>query len=347
MVESPADSHGTRVDAVIVPASRPVSWLDPAMRLARALDCVLVVICSRKVAAEDVTVLAEQVGVTTVAVDMPADIGIGGNLGTSVLLEGSSFERLSDASDKRNQGLQLAWLCGWDRVIFLDDDIYDIVPPDVTGAATLLDRYRAVGLENVGFPDNSVVCHAYRTVGGRQEQFIGSGALAVSPLRTRSFFPKIYNQDWLFLVGHTVPPRLAVTGRVRQAEFDPFADPARARGEEFGDCLAEGLYWLLDRHRRLEGADREYWKHFLTRRRRFLDRLLWLANRPVDYGVPRVRLVTSLEAAKAANALITADLCAEYLSRWRSDLVTWRRHLDGLPTGVGIERAVAELGLES
>lgn len=330
---------------MIVPASRPANWLRTATELAAVLECALVVLCSRQIAAREVTALGEQLQMTTVAVDIEVGIGITPRLATSVALEGSPLERLSDAGTKRNLGLLLARVAGWRNVLFLDDDIYAVDSSDVNGAVSLLDRYCAVGLDNVGFPDNSVVCHAHRAVGGLQDQFVGAGALAVAPLRTRSFFPRIYNDDWFFVIGQSVPPELAVSGRAKQAEFDPFADPERARREEFGDCLAEGLYWLLDRRRRIEGADREYWRHFLARRRRFLDRLLWLANRPVEYHAPRERLLASLEAAKATNALVTPGLCEEYLELWRSDLVTWRRHLDALPTGLGVERAVAELGL--
>ena len=34
-------------------------------------------------------------------------------------------------------------------------------------------------------------------------------------------------------------------GHAVQAEYDPFANPERARREEFGDLLAEGLYALI------------------------------------------------------------------------------------------------------
>lgn len=343
--ESPARPRTGRVDALIVPASRPVSWLRTAMELASSLECVLVALCSRQVNAHEVIVLGEQLGVTTVAVEMNAGIGLTPSLGTRAVLEGSPFERVSDLSDKRNLGLLLAWVAGWDCVLFLDDDINNVDPSDVEAAASLLDHYRAVGLDNVGFPDNSVVCHAHRAVGGAQEQFVGGGALAVSPLGARSFFPRVYNDDWFFVIGLAAPPRLAVTGSVKQVAFDPFADPKRARREEFGDCLAEGLYWLLDGNRSLELADRAHWRDFLARRRRFIGRLLRLA----DLAQPsmRERICASLEVALDVNKVITPEICAEYVALWRSDLVTWRRHLDGLPTGVGVERAIAELGLGS
>lgn len=317
------------------------------MLLARALDCVLVVLCSRQVKAQEVTAAGEQFGITTVAVDMVVGLGITPSLCTSIALEGSPFERVYDVSDKRNLGLELAWVSGWGRVVFLDDDIYDVSASDASTAAVLLDQYHAVGIDNVGFPDNSVVCHAYRAVGGAQKQFVGAGALAVSPVRARSFFPRVYNDDWFLIIGQAVPPRLAVIGSVKQSAYDPFADPGRARREEFGDCLAEGLYWLLDGNRRLELADRTYWHSFLTRRKRFLRRLLWRAHSPIDDHIQREQLRASLEAAIDVNALITPELCEEYVALWRSDLVTWRRHLDDLPTGIGVECAVAELGIGS
>ena len=39
--------------------------------------------------------------------------------------------------------------------------------------------------------------------------------------------------------------KLPRVGHAKQAEYDPFANPDRARREEFGDLLAEGLYALM------------------------------------------------------------------------------------------------------
>ena len=101
-----------------------------------------------------------------------------------------------------------------------------------------------------GFPDHSVVCHAYRQAGGEQQSFIGGGALAVEVKRSKSFFPDIYNDDWFFLLdGSKWLQPIAVRGQVIQQPYDPFRTPDRARAEELGDVLAEGIYWLLDQDR--------------------------------------------------------------------------------------------------
>ena len=162
---------------------------------------------------------------------------------------GTRFARQTDTSAKRNMGLVLSRMLGWSRVLFLDDDITDLNPDDMRHASGLLDTHNAVGLPVGGLPDHSVVCHAYRQAGGDQQAFVGGGALTVHLERANSFFPDIYNDDWFFLLGDKRIQSVAITGKVRQYPYDPFRTPDRARGEELGDVLAEGIYWLLDQDR--------------------------------------------------------------------------------------------------
>lgn len=249
-----------------------------------------------RVKAAEVADLGSEEGVSTLAFDMrdcdrvlPAATG-------KRLLDGTPLVRTSDASQKRNLALLLARLAGWERVMLLDDDIYGLDSAQTRAAVGLLDHHSFVGLENHGFPDNSVVCHAYREVGGLQDQFVGTGALAVAPTRTRSFFPDIYNADWLLAEANS--PHVAVTGAMRQRDFDPFASPERARNEEFGDCVAEGLYWLLDEDMPLEHADIAHWTAFLGRRRRFIDRLMLRVRRVIHEPDRQAKLLASLQVAR-------------------------------------------------
>lgn len=172
---------------------------------------MLVAVCSIHVRADEVADLGSELGVPTLAFDIRACERVLPSFTGTRLLKRTPLVRNSDASQKRNLALLLARLVGWQRVLLLDDDIYRLDSAHARAAVGLLDRYRFIGLENDGFPDNSVVCHAYRAVGGMQEQFVGGGALAVDPLRTRAFFPDTYNDDWLFILGDS-NRRVAVTG---------------------------------------------------------------------------------------------------------------------------------------
>jgi hypothetical protein len=241
----------------------------------------------------------------------------------------------TDLSAKRNLGLVLSRLLGWSSVMFLDDDISEVDPDDVRRASGLLDTHNAVGLQVDGFPDHSVVCHAYRDAGGAQQSFIGGGALVVQVQRSRSFFPEIYNDDWFFLLdGDKGLQSTAVTGRVAQYPYDPFR-PDRARREEFGDVLAEGIYWLLDQQLSIADADLEHWTAYLDVRQQFIQRVRGMvdADRALDAD-DKARRINALNGSLGRLSIITAQLCVNYVRAWQADQKTWRRHIDGLPTGL-------------
>jgi hypothetical protein len=102
---------------------------------------------------------------------------------------------------------------------------------------------------------------------------------------------------------------------------------------------------LLEDQLSLEHADKEYWHSFLHRRARFIERLLIRVKRVIDDTDLRTRMVASLSAARDVNAEITADLCTEYVRRWRSDLERWQQLIDDTPTGLGADRALDYLGI--
>jgi hypothetical protein len=252
------------LDAIIVPTIRPSAYLTEAAALARALGCTLVTLHSGKwTAATEAAQRITDVDLIAIDVPEPARLRLP-SWETSELLNRTVFTRKSDVSAKRNLALVLCHMLGWSRILFLDDDITGLNPDDIRKASGLLDTHSAVGLHIGGFPDHSVVCHAYLQAGGRQQSFVGGGALAVELDRSRSFFPDIYNEDWFFLLDGTKwLQKIAVTGEVIQYPYDPFRTADRARAEELGEVLAEGIYWLLDDDRSVVEADQNHWDRFL------------------------------------------------------------------------------------
>jgi hypothetical protein len=338
-----------RVDAIIVPTGRPAAYAREALSLAARLRCPVVALCSRNSRASAVVGEAERLGASVVAVDVRDSPAIPA-FRTEAVLAQRRYLRLArhtDTSLKRNIGLAVARMLRWNRVLFLDDDIRLARPRDAAVAAGLLDRYHAVGLRNYGFPDNSVVCHAYRATGGPQESFIGGGALAVRVARTIGFFPNIYNEDWFFLLDDGALRPAAVTGIVIQNAYDPYADPERARSEEFGDCLAEGVYALLDDGGRVQDADERFWRRYLDVRRQFIDRLLAdvRGRAGIEKG-ERARMLAALTAAKGRQAYIEPAMCVEYLRAWAADRATWLTYLERLPKRGSPVAALAQLGLD-
>jgi hypothetical protein len=338
------------IDAVIVPTARRPAYLREAAALAEALGCTLVTLHSKQWTSADKALVRLPRSVDVIAIDVPdpADLNVP-HWRTSQYLPDKIFPRLAnfrrtDLSAKRNLGLVLSRLLGWSAVMFVDDDITELDPRDVRTASGMLDVHNAVGLHVCGFHDHSVVCHAFREAGGGQQSFIGGGALVVQAERTRSFFPEIYNDDWFFLLdGDKGLQPSAVTGRVVQYPYDPFR-PDRARAEEFGDVLAEGIFWLLDQQLSIADADEAHWTSYLEVRKQFIERVVGMVEAadgldPTD----KARRIDALQGSLGRLRLITPQLCMSYLRAWQADRESWRLHIESLPTGLQPADALALL----
>ena len=318
-----------KVDAIIVPTARKVAYLREAAAAALALDCPLVTLHSGRWTSAVAAAAQLDPAVDLIAIDVPqiADLRFP-SLATSSLLAGTMFERRTDVSTKRNLGLMLSYALRWTRVVFLDDDIRVPNPADLSRAAGLLGSYSAVGLGIGDFPDNSTVCHAFRDAGGRQDTFIGGGALAVGVQGNRSFFPNVYNEDWFFVLdaGKGLQS-VATVGQVLQYPYDPYR-VERARGEEFGDVLAEGTFWLLDQGKPASDGDLSHWRDFLAHRRQFIAQVQNMVESKTSIdATTRARMGEALRAALGRCAVITPQLCADYMKALAADQDRWQRHI--------------------
>lgn len=335
-----------KLDAIIVPTVRHPVNLTDAAELAIALDCPLVTLHSGKWTSAAVAARRLPSKTDRIAIDVPGRSRLRlPEFATSQVLAGTRFDRPTDTSSKRNIGLMLCHMLGWRNVVFLDDDIEIPDPVDLELAAGLLDTHNIVGLFVDGYPDNSVVCHAYRIAGGPQKSFIGGGAIVVEAKRTFSFFPDIYNDDWFYMLDDKrgLQP-VATTGKVIQRPYDPFRNPDRARAEELGDVLAEGVFWLFDQGQSILDADARYWRDFLAKRGTFINHVLSLVNGDggIEPGEKR-RMVEALKAARGRLALITPGLCRDYLQALAADRRLWRKHMEELAAQPSRRAALRQL----
>jgi hypothetical protein len=323
----------TRPHAIVVPSARTAPYLREAAWLAQELNTVLMVLCSKRADGAAIHRYVEGHGIVAdvVTIDLPARRPRAlPSLETSALLNGTKLQRATDVSRKRNLALILARMVGWDRLVFLDDDIRVPDPLDLRRATGQLDVYDAVGLRITGCADNSVVCHAIRATGGEQGTFVGGGALAVAADRVDGFFPDVYNEDWFYLLGDGGAFRpVTRLGEAVQYPYDPYADPDRARREEFGDDLAEGLFAVLGDGGRIADADHRYWKHFLAARHRLV---VDLHARALASPLPnRHEVAAAMVAALGRLAIITPEMCVAYLDAWQRDRKVWVDVLGAAP----------------
>ncbi|RSM74133.1 hypothetical protein DMB66_01520 [Actinoplanes sp. ATCC 53533] len=335
------DAGGASVDAIIVPTIRPVHFLEGSLRLARELDCPVLALCSGEVLPAAAVGLAERIGARLTAVDCrgaAAPVRLRAGAVAKGVTPGG---RYVDLSLKRNVGLLTAWMTrNWRRVLFLDDDLRDIDVGGVRAAAAQLDRYTGIGLRVEGQPDNSVVCHAFRDTGGIQSTFVGGGALLVPTDRAPSHFPDVYNEDWFFLLEGEKLGRVGRMGFSRQDFYDPYDDPGRARAQEFGDCLAEGVFALLDDGGSVSDAALGYWDRYLDTRRSLIEGIVAKLPRITEQA-KRDRMTAALAAAAETLAGIEPRHCMAFLDAWRADQGRWSEALTGLPAGLTVGEALA------
>jgi hypothetical protein len=324
------------------------------MELALDTRIPLIVICSKLVQYSEVIDMATDAGVKAYALDLPANPP-GPVFGTSSddELAAASSVTTRDLSTKRNVGLMLARVLGWHRLMFLDDDIYDVFREDVDALAAGLSDHSVSVLIPEEFPDNSVACHANRLGGGEQGKFASAGGMGVRCDRSDlAFFPNIYNEDWFFFFDEAASHRIIQVGESKQRRYDPYADRERATKEEFGDLLAEGLYARLDHEQGLNGIDPGYWAAFIEKRRGFHERVAESLIRHPErhHDTDKAREVRAAEvsigAAREQLELIRPELCDKFIKLWQTDLVEWRRFLKELDRRDSIGSAFEQLKLD-
>ena len=349
------------IDAIIVPTIRSPEQISSAAELAGRAKCRLVVLYTdsfpaglssvlSKLKPGAATPLALRHGLKSHLLDLAAD-----------LPQGLVSPGALDISRKRNLGLLIGRSIGWTRMLFLDDDIRKLNVAKLSSAAALLGRYPVVGLRVNKYPDASVVGHARRLAGRRQEPFISGGSLLVDPQRVDSFFPPIYHEDWLCIINHLSRGEVAIGGAVGQQPYQPFTNPERARHEEFGDILASGLLWLVHTRHKTSAAEpvsrdsavagRSYWSaatetrfwaEILSQRATLLDSI---SARLKRLNLPEPSPFPSLMAAQQRCAELAADEFVSFTKRWVDNLALWQESLPYLPQVGSVEKALAGLGL--
>jgi hypothetical protein len=334
-----------RLDAIVVPTIRP-HWLGPAVALAGEAGCALVVLCSTAGQAAQAMQECRAFTGELLVTYVPGDIGHPmPDLLTSQHPENDITPSCHvDIARKRNVGLMLGRLCGWGTIMFLDDDIRGLEASAVADAAAMTAHLAAAGFKITNYPDNSVVCHAHRLAGGVQDVFPGGSALLIDVARADTFFPAIYNEDWLFLFDVVQGGSVTMAGTLSQLEYRPFAHPRRAESEEFGDLIAEGLYRLLHDGAAVTDATHRYWRHAIQGRFRLIDDIAdRLLARPATPAADRALL--SLTAARKRLAGVTELACLSFVRAWRADVEMWRETLTYLPELANLADAAKNLNL--
>jgi hypothetical protein len=182
----------------------------------------------------------------------------------------SSQRRVWDLPAKRNIGLMYGALHGFDKLILLDDDISNINSELLKNALIVSTGLALLGVLIDHFPDLSVIEHIRWRLYREYEPFIAGNCLIIDLKQTCGYFPRLYNEDWLFIFAHP-KQRVGFVSNwfIHQQEYDPFK-PEKAIWQEFGDTVAEGMFdaWSSDRIE--ESTTIDFWDSFSKQRKNSL-----------------------------------------------------------------------------
>lgn len=361
IVPRAADAGRPVVDAIVVPTIRSAERLRSALRLAKDARCQLVPLYTESFP-DDLASLLERAWPRVTPLSLPYSmrhemLDLAARLPQPVM---SSSAR--DISRKRNLGLLIGRICGWTRMLFLDDDIRMLNAGKLSAAATLLDEYPVVGLQVTRYPDASVVGHARRLIERKQRPFISGGSLLVNPQAVQGYFPPVYHEDWLCVMNHLRLGQVAIGGTVGQLNYKPFT-PQRAMLEEYGDILAAGLLWLVCINKQTstmdpvvdeissvaafrdfchEATGAQFWRNILSQRSMVLDTIYRILEQRYKKASPPLR---AIEAAQWRRGELRPADFASFTERWLNSLVEWQARLSDLPRADSVTKALTELGL--
>lgn len=226
-----------------------------------------------------------------------------------------------DIWSKRNYALLYARMCGFPRILMIDDDV--VPPPGLVGESLgLAGDHKIVGARVRGMPDVSVVGHLCALHGFTSQSFVSGHFLAVDvAAASRFYFEDFYNEDWLFVLLNSVSTPAARHGTIFQLYWNPYVgSEQRSASEEFGETIIEGVARALLAGEGLEPLGQlAHWGDVVTRRRRTLDAVA--ASRLVATMPACLAIMGSVK--KAASA-VTAERCLDFWQTYQARLPEWR-----------------------
>jgi len=241
------------------------------------------------------------------------------NLMTSKHNHTSRYDSAWDLPEKRNYALLHARTKGYKRILLIDDDIRRLSEQIVFSGSHMLDDYKVTGCFVEDFPDTSIFGHLEIAAGGKVNTFLSGSFLFIRPFDVQSFFPYIYNEDWLFMLPCIIERSICSFGSIKQVPYDPFANIEKMAFQEFGEIIAEGLYRLLELNRYGERHSQKTWKDVIRDRRDTLCSL--------EQSLRHVEYQNVLGAIRQANTSIDADACVKFVTDWEADTKNWNLYV--------------------
>ncbi len=172
----------------------------------------------------------------------------------------------------RNFALDHSFSLGYEKVLFIDDDISDIDDRKIEHGFGVLNKDSFVSCILNGVEDNSIIGHIAKHVGiiDDGDKMLSGGFLFFSPTSMSKRFYNIYNEDWIIQLLENQKEQIILPYTVRHnVDQDVNWTLDQAIFQELGELIVEGL---LENENALS-MDHLFWDVIIENRIKFIQEI--------------------------------------------------------------------------
>lgn len=224
-----------------------------------------------------------------------------------------------DLPAKRNFALIHSIQHGFKNILLIDDDIECISKNIILKGIASLESNDVSGCLVKDYPDTSVIGHIEQKYGEPYYPFVSGNFLFIKSDKIDSYFPLIYNEDWLFMIPYIINKKISAVDVIYQKEYNPFENISKIKFQEFGEVIAEGLFELIDRQKYDDKYKESYWKEYLEYRRSYVADLL---NEAENKYIPFIK--ESLDICRKIKPI----QCINFIEDFEQDIITFKKIIE-------------------
>ena len=221
-----------------------------------------------------------------------------------------------DLPAKRNFALIHSIQHGFKKILLIDDDIEGISKNIIIKGISSLESNDVSGCLVKYFPDTSVIGHIEQKYGEPYYPFLSGNFLFIKSDNIKSYFPLIYNEDWLFMIPYILKKKIPAIDLIYQKEYNPYEDISRIKFQEFGEVIAEGLFELIYRQKYDDRYKERFWNEYLAYRKSYVTELLDISEKPY---IPFIKESLDL------NGKIKPNQCINFIHDFEQDILTFKK----------------------
>src|SRR6267143_937110 len=245
----------------------------------------------------------------------------------------------------RNYALLLSEVIGFQKVLFVDDDVSVKDPKLLQAAFRILEHVDFVGARIGGLADQSIIGH----IGLRQSdpelsEFVSGGFMGLRLGSVMEPFLNYYNEDWIWVLMHREASYAMTPAKVVHQTYHSLLRNGsnRAIRQEMGEMLLEGVWNAAPSRNFSLLTNEKAWIQVIA------DRVLWIEDIAKKCRQQQDRIGIAIATALLRHvSTISPSLLTAIFEQYFAVLPEWRRILKAASRLAIPQKMKQSIGLET